>query len=143
MNERQTDEYKAILDLFAKTCPGLPVPDTVTDEVYRWIAEAANELKRRNSRFTDLFQKVAASDYLMGRKAGSNFVARFGWVVKPEVIGNILAGKYDDREKRPAARTIRTRDDHIDIGYQYLDYLPDRDGRWTPPIPDEWKDEAL
>lgn len=142
MNERQTEDYAAVLALFSQTCPGLAVPRALSDEVCRWIREAADELRRQNSRFTELFQRVAASDYLMGRKAGSPFVARFGWILKPEVIGKILAGQYENRPKT-APWATRTRGREDDGGYRYIDYLPDRDGRWIPPVPDEWKSDIL
>lgn len=124
MTEKQRDECKRILYLFSEICPGLEVPD-ITDDLYRWVCEAGAELVKRNSRFTDLFVKVSKSDYLMGRKDGKRFVAQLGWILKPETVSNILAGKYDDRQKdTPSGRTIRTRDNEDDIGYKYLDYLP-------------------
>ena len=136
MTQRQTDNAKRILMMFGQACPGLPMPEQITDELWQRVQAAAQTLRQNGHQFGELFARVAASDYLMGRKPGSGFRAQLEWVLRPDTVRAILAGKYDDRPKTPETTSSRRRYS-FDVGdYERLalEYMPVwRDGRteWT------------
>lgn len=131
MKQRQTDDAKRILMMFGRTCPGLPMPEQITEALWQTIQTAAQTLRQSGHQFGELFERVAASDYLMGRKPGQSFRAQLEWVLRPDTVRAIFAGKYDDR--RPAEEQPRRRCsfDLEDYDRLALEYMPVFDGGQT------------
>lgn len=84
----------AVIEDFRRECPGLIVPESVIDERINAAAAALGEVS-----FAEYFRRIGRSDFLMGRSSKS-FVAQFDWLMKPEVVRDVLSGKYDDYAKR-------------------------------------------
>lgn len=97
-NETKREQCQMVLKLCREKCPGADTPTDLTDDVMRWILEAGTVLSEMGQTFTALFDRVAGSDELSGRTG--RFVARFGWMMKPQSVKAILSGAYDNRGKR-------------------------------------------
>ena len=133
MTQRQTDDTARILKMFSEQCPGLDTPEE-SEQLWYGIKMAGQELLRQGKRFTDLFGRVAASDYLMGRKPGHHFRAQLPWLLRPETIQAVLAGKYDDRKKAAAGADEEKADrDRLASGNQSLKEMIEAQG--IPPVP--------
>ena len=52
--------------------------------------------------------KIAASDFLSGRKPGSDFQATFDWILKPANLQKTMEGNYDNKNRsRETSRSAR------------------------------------
>lgn len=107
------------------------MPEQITEALWQTIQTAAQTLRQSGHQFGELFERVAASDYLMGRKPGQSFRAQLEWVLRPDTVRAIFAGKYDDR--RPAEEQPRRRCsfDLEDYDRLALEYMPVFDGGQT------------
>lgn len=77
-----------VIDLWNTTCSDLPKINKLTASRKRFIKSASKE----KISFFDLFNKVAESDFLMGRS--SKWKANFDFVIKPENRIKIMEGNY-------------------------------------------------
>lgn len=105
MDETRRDQCEHILSICREKCPGVEIPESMSDEMMRWIYEAGAALKKQGATFTELFDRVKANDFLSGRK--KSFTARFGWLMRPDTVQAIMAGKYDDRLSEPVKEPKR------------------------------------
>ena len=95
-------DYARVLELFKQLCPSLPEPKGVTKPRQGAINSAGKILKKNGLRFSQLFERVEASDFLTGRddrwdKCG------FDWILKPANLQKILEGNYDNKQQQGGA----------------------------------------
>jgi hypothetical protein len=94
-------DFTTVVDLWNTTCGDLPKINKLTASRKRFIKSASKE----NISFFDLFNKVADSDFLMGRS--SKWKANFDFVIKPENRTKIMEGNY-----ATAIRSGHSTDEH-------------------------------
>jgi DNA-binding transcriptional ArsR family regulator len=90
--------YQEIVGMFNETCTDLPQVKTLSDSRKRAIKARFKELDKDTDKIRELFEKVQQSDFLTGRKEGSDWQAGFDWIMKPSNMPKILEGNYDNRE---------------------------------------------
>ncbi|MDI6798019.1 MAG: hypothetical protein QMD09_13800 [Desulfatibacillaceae bacterium] len=116
--KRQTDDkassikihpcpHEEILELYHRLLPANPRVESWTarnraDLALAWQADPARQSLEW---WQDFFLRVVAQNrFLSGKK--NNFAASLGWLIKPKVLGRILAGSYNDftpnRDQGPA-----------------------------------------
>ena len=89
--------YKAVAELFNKTCPSLPKVRDLTDQRRRAIKARIMEGNTAED-FREVFAKVQASSFLTGKNGG--WKCGFDWILKPANWQKIKEGNYDDGTKR-------------------------------------------
>lgn len=87
-------ECTTVMELWNSRLKSLPKIQKMTPARKRKIKSA---IKDKTS-FTDLFDKVAESDYLMGKVKRWN--ATFDWVLKPENRQKIMEGNYGSTNRK-------------------------------------------
>lgn len=90
--------YSEIVEIFNETCSDLPSVKQITDSRKKAIKARFKDLEKNTDKIRELFRKVQESDFLTGRKEGSNWRACFDWVMKPANMAKILEGNYENRE---------------------------------------------
>lgn len=96
--------FTEVLTLYRKTCVAVGCPDVrqLTDTLManirgRWLAAGPDDDLRRET-FLELFDSVAASNFLTGRGGGDRpFMADLRWLMKPENMAKVLEGRYNNR----------------------------------------------
>jgi len=91
--------YSAISEKYNTICKSLPAILQMTDARKRTI-KSWNPTEQE---VVELFQKVASSDFLTGKK--TDFTASFDWIIKPANRQKIIEGQYDN--KLPQHETSR------------------------------------
>jgi hypothetical protein len=91
--ERNKEIYTYVLDEFNRICQSLPKAKAVNSTRKGLIDKAHAQIGAEG--FTDLFQRVEASDFLTGKV--KDWRADFDWVLNPEHLTKILEGSYDNR----------------------------------------------
>jgi hypothetical protein len=92
--------HQKIIDLYHEVCPTAPRVATWTEGAKHLKARWREAKERQNLMWWyAFFQRVAASDFLSGRKAGRSgpFFASLAWMVKAGNFEKILNGAYDSR----------------------------------------------
>lgn len=87
-----------IIDLYHGTCPSLPAVKDWTKHRQSLLRSRWNEDKERQSLewWKSFFQKVAASDFLMGKAKA--WQADLEWLIRPRNFLKVIEGKYENRE---------------------------------------------
>ena len=91
--ERNKEIYTYVLDEFNSVCQSLPKVKTINQTRRGRIDKAQAQLG--DMTFTELFNRVEASDFLTGRV--KTWRADFDWILKPENLTKIIEGSYDNR----------------------------------------------
>lgn len=89
-------DYDSIINSFNSICKSLPKVIKLTEKRKKAITEVNKLLG--NITFEQLFEKVANSDFLSGRKG--NWCSTFDWIVAPANTLKIIEGNYDDRKQK-------------------------------------------
>jgi len=89
-------DYEFIVNKFNSICKSLPKVVKLTDNRKKALTVASEALA--NVSFEQLFEKVASSDFLLGRKG--DWRSDFDWILKPENIVKILEGNYDNKRSK-------------------------------------------
>lgn len=111
--------YQEIVDTFNAICTNLPQVKSLSDTRKKAIKARFKELDRDTDKIRQLFTKVQESDFLTGRKEGTNWRAGFDWIMKPSNTAKILEGNYDNRE-HSSSQGDNGRE--VDIYAQYEEY---------------------
>ena len=95
LNKKEEKTPQEVAVIFHEFCPNLPKVQRITQTRIRHI-------KARNREYPDLdwreyFEKVAASDFLMGRSE-EKWSAKFDWLINPANFIKVLEGNYENRE---------------------------------------------
>mgnify|MGYP000759535961 CR=1 FL=1 len=89
-------DYDSIINSFNSICKSLPKVIKLTEKRKKAITEVNKLLG--DITFEQLFEKVANSDFLSGRKG--NWCSTFDWIVAPANTLKIIEGNYDDRKQK-------------------------------------------
>ena len=103
--------HEDIIALYHKTLPNCPRVVSWGKDNRKKLALRWREDKARQSLdwWRDTFGEVAKSDFLMGRRPGTNFVFSLGWFVGPQNFEKVLNGQYVNHappERGAATKTI-------------------------------------
>jgi len=104
-NGKDHGRAQAFFDLWNQEAKTLPKATKLTEARRRKILARLRE--RPLDEWRQVFRRMERSSFLRGESGGS-FRADLDWIIANE--GNtfkVIEGRYDDREKRPAASTIR------------------------------------
>lgn len=90
---------KEIVDLWCEVCPHLEHPAMLTNDRRRLLRDLWRRFEKLNGippmqAIRDLFEMVAASDFLSGRSRSSRFRADLFWVIEPNHTAAIIEGRY-------------------------------------------------
>jgi phage replication O-like protein O len=93
-----TCPHGEIITLYHVTCPSLPAVKDWTKHRQSLLRSRWNEDKERQSLewWKSFFQKVAASDFLMGKAKA--WQADLEWLVRPRNFLKVIEGKYENRD---------------------------------------------
>ena len=111
--------YQTIVDAFNAICIDLPQVKSLSETRKKAIKARFKELDRNTDKIRQLFTKVQESDFLAGRKEGTNWRAGFDWIIKPSNTAKILEGNYDNREH---SSSQKNNEQEGDIYAQYEEY---------------------
>lgn len=89
-------DFEEILEIFNQCCSELPQVTKLTNERRKLILKILETHTTQD--IGTVFNKVALSDYLCGRKQGSDWKASFDWIFNPKNFIKILEGNYDNKE---------------------------------------------
>ncbi|MCU6719725.1 phage replisome organizer N-terminal domain-containing protein [Porcipelethomonas ammoniilytica] len=89
-------DYESIINSFNSICKSLPKVIKLTEKRKKAITEVNKLLG--DITFEQLFEKVANSDFLSGRKG--TWCSTFDWIVAPANTLKIIEGNYDDRKQK-------------------------------------------
>lgn len=89
-------DYDSIINSFNSICKSLPKVIKLTEKRKKAITEVNKLLG--DITFEQLFEKVANSDFLSGRKG--TWCSTFDWIVAPANTLKIIEGNYDDRKQK-------------------------------------------
>lgn len=89
-------DYESIINSFNSICKSLPKVIKLTEKRKKVITEVNKLLG--DITFEQLFEKVANSDFLSGRKG--TWCSTFDWIVAPANTLKIIEGNYDDRKQK-------------------------------------------
>lgn len=90
-----------VMQLYCEICPDMPKPANPTDCRIKKVKARMDEGAREDD-FKEVFAKIAASDFLSGRKTSKdhpNFKATFDWILEPRNWTKVAEGNYDDNTK--------------------------------------------
>lgn len=100
----EDSELDDILLLFNSICISLEPVKALNDYTKRLLLQLIAQKKDLD--FEKLFEKTERSDFLTGRNgrwSAGDGKATFVWIIKPDNVNKILAGKFDNREPKKAA----------------------------------------
>lgn len=104
-NNKDTINYKSIIDIYNNICISLPKVTKITDKRKQKIKARLKNFDTND--FQNAFLKAEESDFLSGRKG--NWGASFDWFFEnDENMTKVLEGNYDNREtivQTPKAKT--------------------------------------
>jgi len=89
-------DFDVLMDYFNSTCKDLPKISKLTKERQNLVIKILEFNTNRD--VLAAFEKVEQSDYLSGRKVGSDWKATFDWIFIPKNFIKILEGNYDNRD---------------------------------------------
>jgi hypothetical protein len=95
--------HQKIIDAYHETCPTLPAiktwPERRAKKLARCISERVGEGKPAGTveYWQALFRKVAASDFLCGRK--TDWRADLEWLLEPKHFAKLIEGGFDNVER--------------------------------------------
>jgi len=94
---RYKEIYKEIVDLYHEILPSLPSVQMLSEKREKYLDARIDSSDNTKSSewWREFFEKVSASDFLMGRK--TDFRADFEWLITQGNFIKVVEGKYDNR----------------------------------------------
>lgn len=120
-----TKFFENLRDCFIKTCPSFEKPRPVLN----WSKKRKNLILEKQltlEEYQKVFERLEASDFLTGRKAGKDgtlFKAPFSWILQPENWERILEGGYDNFTKPPIEEKDKPSYDLEAYERESIDYI--------------------
>jgi hypothetical protein len=91
-NESEKINFLQIVEIFNSVCFDLPNVEKITPQRKKAIEKIIKEYSLES--LGDVFTKVSKSDFLNGKKQGSDWKANFDWILIPKNFIKILEDNY-------------------------------------------------
>jgi hypothetical protein len=98
----RTEQRTQVLALWRELCPTLTQPRASTPQRIRQIDGFISKMGGDMEAIREVFEAVAASDFLCGRTRGRDWKADLFWVIQPRNLANLIDGKYDNSHRASA-----------------------------------------
>ena len=90
----------AIIEVFNELCPSLSKVLKSSPKRRRSINARQKDGMASLKDWENVFKKVEASDFLTGRRSGTDWRATFDWLIKPDNMTKVIEGNYDNQNKK-------------------------------------------